>query len=179
MDRDLSMSEVFSRQVLLKSDVSLLDRLTVLVRKALPRFSRQRMFWGLIVTWNQTTTSSEEKVNLFQTILTSNWFDSFTLFIYERMDLPAQIGFSIGEQSDFFSPSIIDPTKESSIGQPGRFGFHTSVKINGVQCHSSSGLRSSPFRGSIYGGYEVRLAGHCFTGDHYRVSIDGHPMEEC
>ena len=39
--------------------------------------------------------------------------------------------------------------------------------------------RPAPFRGSIYGGYEVRLSGHCFTGDHYRVSIDGHPMDEC
>ena len=42
---------------------------------------------GLIVTWNQMTTSSVQRVNLFQRILTSNGFDSFPLFIDERVDL--------------------------------------------------------------------------------------------
>ena len=177
IETDLSSSEVFSREVTLKSDASLLDRLTALVRKAFPKFSRQRMFWALLITWKQT--SSDEKVNLFQTILTSNGFDSFTLFIYERMDFRARIGFSLGDAKEFFSPSIVDPTTESNVGQAGRFVFHTSEQINDVQCQSTTGLQASPFRGSIYGGYEVRLSGHCFTGDRYRVMIDGHAMEHC
>ena len=40
----------------------------------------------VIVTWHQTTTSSEERVNLFQTILPSNGVDWLTLFIDERVD---------------------------------------------------------------------------------------------
>ena len=41
----------------------------------------------VIVTWHQTTTSSEERVNLFQMILPSHGFDWLTLFIDERVDL--------------------------------------------------------------------------------------------
>ncbi len=78
-----------------------------------------------------------------------------------------------------FSADIISITQDSNIGVPGQFIFLTNGNISDVQCNTTQGLQSSPFRGSMHGGYPLRLFGLCFPESSYIVEINGQELSDC
>ncbi|CAF3945379.1 unnamed protein product [Rotaria magnacalcarata] len=68
---------------------------------------------------------------------------------------------------------------ESNIGVTGQFIFRTTGRINDVQCNTTQDLQASPYRGSMHGGYELRLFGICFTDNSYIIDVDGQEVTNC
>ena len=95
------------------------------------------------------------------------------------------MGFNAGDQlnyftvEDSFSADIVYITQQSNVGIPGQFIFLTNGNISKVECNTTQGLQSSPFRGSMHGGYQFRLFGVCFTDKHYIVEVNGRPLDDC
>ena len=190
---DRSRGQIFFREISLKNGADHLSQITRLVRNAFPQLSAQRMFWAFVVTWYGIQDHGEsESRNTYQTILTTNGFHAFTLFTYHQLEWSGElghpsalIGFNAGDKINFYqlnhslTPAVLNVIHDSNMDIPGQFVFHTSGLLNDIQCDTSTGLQISPFRGSIYGAYEVRLYGICFDQFTYHVRIDGQPMDDC
>ena len=114
------------------------------------------------------------------------------MFTYHRLEWAAglwggfpQIGFNAGDQVNFFtlnqsfSANVIQAVNNSNIGVRGQFVFHTTGDIRDVECNSSAGLQAMPFRGSMYGGYEIRLSGICFSRPNYTIKVEEQEIQGC
>ncbi|CAF1198199.1 unnamed protein product [Adineta steineri] len=188
-----TISNIFYREILLKTEPNTLYDITKILRNGFPKLAAQRMLWAFVITWYELPDNKNDiNRNTYQVILTTNGFYSFSLFTYHQLQWSqglsgnhAQIGFNAGDQINYYrlkrslSPEIINIVNESNIGIPGQFIFHTTGNISDVQCETSTGLQISPFRGSIYGGYEIRLHGICFNQSHYEIHIDDHIVDDC
>ncbi|CAF4740990.1 unnamed protein product [Rotaria sp. Silwood1] len=190
---DDSISKIFYREILLKNEPNILLRISESIRNRFSKFAAQRMFWAFVVTWYEVPNSiNSTSRNTYQAILTTNGFYSFILFIYHQLQwsqgslgIHSQIGFNTGDKINYyklkksFSPLVMTIVNDSNIGVPGQFVFHTSGNFSDVQCVTSTGLQVSPFRGSIYGGYEFRLHGICFNKSAYEIHIDNQILDDC
>ncbi|CAM4794953.1 unnamed protein product [Rotaria magnacalcarata] len=101
-------------------------------------------------------------------IITTHGLYSFTIFTYN------QLQWSAGAWGGF--PQVVS---ESNIGVTGQFIFRTTGRINDVQCNTTQDLQASPCRGSMHGGYELRLFGICFTDNSYIIEVDGQEVTNC
>ncbi|CAK9188726.1 unnamed protein product [Sphagnum troendelagicum] len=183
-------SNIFYRQV---TDEDTLIEISSMVRNGFPLLSAHRMLWAFVATWYRVPGHmTDPGRNTYQAIITTNGLYSFTLFTYNQLQWSAglwggfpQIGFNAGDQVNYFTleksftANVITVVQDSNIGVPGQFIFHTTGNISDVQCNSTEGLQSSPFRGSMYGGYELRLFGICFNESSYIVEINGQELENC
>ena len=192
--KDDSMSKIFYREILLKTETNILSQITKIVRSGFPNLAVQPMLWAFVVTWYGIGHHKDDiHRNTYQAILTTNGYYSFTLFTYHQLEwsegsstgIHAQIGFNAGDKKNFyqlknsFTSEIVNITNESNIGIPGQFVFHTTGNISDVQCETSTGLQITPFRGSIFGGYEIRLHGVCFNQSNYEIRIDNQTVDDC
>lgn len=191
--QDDSLSKIYYREIFLKNEPETLLQITKIIRNGFPKLASQRMIWAFVVTWYEIPQyNNNNNRNTYQSILTTNGYYSFTLFTYNKLEwseglsnLSSQIGFNAGDNINYykfkksFSSSIMNIVNESNIGIPGQFVFHTTGNISDVQCETSTGLQISPFRGSIYGGYEIRLHGICFNQTNYDIYIDNQLVEDC
>jgi hypothetical protein len=191
--KDDSISKIFYREIFLKNEANALYQITKIVRNGFPKLAAQRMIWAFVVTWYEIPDGKDStNRNTYQAILTTNGFYSFTLFTYHKLEWSKgllgnhpQIGFNAGDKINYykfkksFSPAIMSIVNDSNIGIPGQFVFHTSGNVSDVQCETPTGLQISPFRGSIYGGYEIRLHGICFNESNYEIHIDNEIVDDC
>lgn len=187
--RNDPISQIFYREVLLKNEANTLNEITKLVRNGFPELASERMIWAFIITYYEIPFEENSSVrNTYQFILTTNGYYSFSLVTYHKLDWSVdidgnepQIGFNDGYQKLFFkfNKTSADIIKESNIGIPGQYVFHSTGNISDVQCETSTGLQISPFRGSIFGGYEIRLHGICFNQTNYQIRIDNQMVEDC
>jgi hypothetical protein len=188
-----SISHIYYREILVKTEAKTLHQITKIIRNGFPKLSAQRMLWAFVVTWYEIGDNKDQtNRNTYQAILTTNGFYSFTLFTYDKLQwsegssgIHSSIGFNAGDQINYyqfkksFSSRIMSIVDDSNIGIPGQFVFHTTGVVSDVQCETSVGLQISPFRGSIYGGYEFRLHGICFNQSDYEINIDGQILDDC
>lgn len=191
--KDDSISKIYYREIFLKNEANTLYQITKIIHNGFPKLSAQRMLWAFVVTWYEIADSKDNtNRNTYQAILTTNGYYSFTLFTYNKLEWSqgslgthSQIGFNAGDKLNYykfkksFSSSIMNVVNETNIGIPGQFVFHTTGNVSDVQCETSTGLQISPFRGSIYGGYEIRLHGICFNESIYDIYIDNQLVEDC
>ncbi|CAF1395608.1 unnamed protein product [Adineta ricciae] len=188
-----TLKNIFYREILLKTEPQTLYQITKILRTGFPKLAAQRMLWAFVVTWyDLPDIKNEINRNTYQAILTTNGFYSFTLFTYHQLEWSqdstgnhARIGFNAGDNVNYYqlkkslSPQILSIVNDSNIGIPGQFIFHTTGHVNDIQCETSTGLQVSPFRGSIYGGYEFRLHGICFNRSTYEIRVDNHVVDDC
>lgn len=191
---DDSISQISYREILIKSESETLLHITNLVRNAFPQMAKQRMIWAFVVTWYEIPQeNSPNSRNTYQTILTTNGRHSFTILTYFQIQWSensqgthALIGFNSGDENKFYqiknslTSDIMNIVNQSNIGIPGQFVYHTTENLNDIQCEQSNGLEITPFRGSIYGGYEIRLHGICFNNQtNYLIRIDNQTVDDC
>jgi hypothetical protein len=191
--KDDSISDIFYREISFKTESNILYQITKIIRNGFPKLANQQMLWAFVVTWYKIGHDKNAiHRNTYQSILTTNGYYSFTLFTYDQLEwskgssnIHSQIGFNSGDNKNYFqlkksfSSEILNLINESNIGIPGQFVFHTTGYISDVQCQTSTGLQITPFRGSIYGGYEIRLHGICFNQSNYQIYIDKQLVEDC
>lgn len=185
------ISRIFYREIQLKNDIEidLLNQITKLVRNGFPKLAGERMLWAFVITFYEIPSELDPtNRNTYQFILTTNGYYSFSLVTYEKLDWSIDsygnqplIGFNDGDQKIFykFNKTANEIVKESNIGIDGQYVFHSTGNISDVQCETSDGLQISPFRGSIFGGYEIRLHGVCFNQTDYEIRIDNQIVDDC
>ncbi|CAF1461848.1 unnamed protein product [Adineta ricciae] len=192
-DTDLtkdSFSNIFYREIL---DESTLTQISSMIKNGYPLLSASRVLWAFVVTWYRVAGhTGDPGRNTFQAIIATNGIYSFTIFTYNQIQWAAgawggypQVGFNAGDQlnyftvEDSFSADIVHITQQSNVGIPGQFIFLTNGNISKVECNTTQGLQSSPFRGSMHGGYQFRLFGVCFPDKRYIVEVNGQPLDDC
>ncbi|CAF1153616.1 unnamed protein product [Adineta steineri] len=192
-DTDISQdasSNIFYREI---TDDATLIEISSMIRHGFPLLSANRMLWAFVATWYRVPGhQSDPGRNTYQAIIATNGIYSFTLYTYNQLQWSAglwggypQVGFNAGDQVNFFtvensfSADIINIAQESNVGLPGRFIFLTNGNISDIQCNTTHGLQTSPFRGSMHGGYQIRLFGICFPEPSYIVQINGQEITDC
>ena len=175
------------------TDTNTLLQISSMVRKGFPSLAIHPMLWAFVATWNRVPGHiGGSQRNTYQAILATNGLYSFVLFTYHQLEWSSglwggypQVGFNAGDQVNYFtldksfSPDVIEIVNMSNIGVPGQYVFHTTGNISDVECETKGGLVSTPTRGSLYGGYELRLHGICFNETTYQVEIDGQILSDC
>ncbi|CAF2044495.1 unnamed protein product [Rotaria magnacalcarata] len=172
-----SSGNIFNRQI---SDEATLSQITDMVRNGFSEISNNRMLWAFVATWFRvpgrnlrdrfvvTKEKGNSSITVSTAIITTHGLYSFTIFTYN------QLQWSAGAWGGF--PQVVS---ESNIGVTGQFIFRTTGRINDVQCNTTQDLQASPCRGSMHGGYELRLFGICFTDNSYIIEVDGQEVTNC
>ncbi|CAF3871380.1 unnamed protein product [Rotaria sp. Silwood2] len=164
-----------------------------MVRSGFPQLWAHRVLWAFVVTWERVPGHAPNPSrNTYQAIIATNGLYSFTIFLYNQLEWSAgawgsypQVGFNAGDEVNYFTleksftADVITVVHDSNIGVPGQFIFMTNGLISEVRCNSSGGLQSSPFRGSMHGGYPLRLFGICFHESSIIVEINGKRINNC
>ncbi|CAF0966865.1 unnamed protein product [Rotaria sp. Silwood1] len=192
-DTDLtqdSSSNIFYREV---TDENTLIQISNMIRNGFPHLSAHRMLWAFVATWDRVPGhQANPGRNTYQAIIATNGLYSFTMFLYNQLQWSAgawggypQVGFNAGDEVNYFTleksftADVVTVVEDSNVGVPGQFFFLANGNISGVQCNSSQGLQSSPFRGSMHGGYQLRLFGICFQESSSTVEINGNRINDC
>ncbi|UJR20267.1 hypothetical protein I4U23_023398 [Adineta vaga] len=192
-DTDLTQdafSNIFYREI---TDDPTLSQISSMIKTGYPLLSANRMLWAFVATWYRVPGHrADPGRNTFQAIIATNGIYSFTIFTYNQIQWSAgawggypQVGFNAGDQINYFtlensfSADVIQITQESNIGNRGQFIFLTNGNISNVECNTTQGLQSSPFRGSMHGGYQFRLFGLCFPDSKYIVEVNGQEINDC
>ena len=192
-DTDLTKdptSDIFYREIV---DDQTLSQISSMVRNGFPNLPVHQLLWAFVATWYRVPAhQAGPGRNTFQAIIATNGLYSLTIFTYHKLEWSAgawggypQIGFNAGDQVNYwalessFSADVINAVQESNVGRPGQFIFLTNGNISSLQCNSTEGLQSSPFRGSMHGGYLIRFFGLCFPERSYIVEIDDQPIDDC
>ena len=188
-----TISNIFYRQII---DPSTLGEIDCTVANGFPGQSSHRFIWAFVVTWDRVPGYglSLEYRNTFQAIIATNGINSFAIYNYDQLqwsygtasnNIHAQAGFNAGDMNNSFvieksfTPGVLSIVNDSNVGLPGRFIFAIGGDITDVQCNTTSGLQIAPFRGSTYGGYEIRFYGICFNELDYIVKIDQQIVSNC
>ena len=192
--QDDSISQISYREILVKTEGETLLHITNLIRNAFPQMVKQKMIWAFVVTWYEIPQENHPNYrNTYQTVLTTNGRDSFTILTYFQIQWSqnsegthALIGCNSADENKSYqmnnslTPDIMNIVNQSNIGIPGQFVYHSTKYFNDIQCEKSNGLEITPFRGSIYGGYEIRLHGICFNNEtNYLIRIDNQTVDDC
>ncbi|CAF3513007.1 unnamed protein product [Rotaria sp. Silwood1] len=192
-DTDISQdpsSNIFYREI---TDDDTLTRVSNMIRNGFPQLSTHRMLWAFVATWDRVPGHlTNIGRNTYQAIIATNGLYSFTIFLYNQLEWSAgawggypQVGFNAGDQVNFFTlansftADVVSVVDDSNVGVPGQFFFLTNGNISEVRCNSTQGLQSSPFRGSMHGGYQLRLFGICFHESSSTVEINGNRIPDC
>ncbi|UJR12549.1 hypothetical protein I4U23_016725 [Adineta vaga] len=191
--REDSISNIFYRQIIDPSTLGEIDRMIV---NGFPGQIAHRSIWAFVVTWDRVPGYglSVSFRNTFQAIVTTNGINSFAIYNYEQLqwsygsassNIHAQAGFNAGDMNNSFvieksfTSEVLSIVNDSNVAYPGRFIFAIGGDITNVACNTTNGLQVAPFRGSTYGGYEVRFYGICFDELNYIVKIDGQTISNC
>ncbi|CAF0972463.1 unnamed protein product [Didymodactylos carnosus] len=103
----------------------------------------------------------------------------------ERPQQYAQVGFDSGDGKRFYvlpksyTSQISSIINDSNVNVPGQFIFDTAGQIANADCNTKEGLLTTPFRGSIFDGYDVRVHGVGFTETTYKVMIEEQTIDFC
>ncbi|XP_070567840.1 protein mesh-like isoform X2 [Ptychodera flava] len=148
--------------------------------------------WVLVATWDNVGyfgSENDSLRNTFQAVLVTNGRHSFALFNYGDIvwttgtasggdamtglgGTPAQVGFNSGDGlvfknvSESRTPAIVNIDETSNANVTGRYAF----RIDGAEiieggCNTGGSITIFPSTGTMLGGQEITLVGHCFDGN--------------